>query len=224
MNFRPMLIVNGLLVAGMAAASAWGWKTIPDGTRVPIRWDLEGNPSAFAEKTEFLILLPAAALALTALFWLLPRFDPRRANLEASARFWNAGAISVAGLLAYLHVLLIANGSGYNIDILNALVPGLSFLFIGIGNYLGKTRSNWFGGVRTPWTMSSDYSWEKTHRWAGRMMVASGVAGIVAWFAIDARFAFLVLVGAIIASMVVSFALSYVFWRSDPTRTESGTH
>jgi uncharacterized membrane protein len=32
---------------------------------------------------------------------------------------------------------------------------------------MGKIRPNWFVGVRTPWTLSSKLSWDKTHRLAG---------------------------------------------------------
>lgn len=224
MNLRPMLIVNGALIAGMAAVSAWAWQTIPEGAQLPMQINIHGNPVRYVDKTQFLLLMPAAALAVTVLFWLLPSFDPRRANLEASSKFWSAGAILSVALLAYVHVLLVLNGTVLKIDVLAALVPALSVLFIGLGNYLGKTRSNWFGGVRTPWSMSSEYSWERTHRWSGRMMVASGLLAFAAWFFVEAKVALMILIGLVLATAAVSIVLSYVFWRADPDRTANGTH
>jgi uncharacterized membrane protein len=224
MNLRPMLVVNGLLVLGMVTLSAWGWSIIPEGTRVPVHWGLDGTPDRLGEKSEILVWMPVIAAVITALLWLLPRFDPRRANIEASAKFWNAAAILSVGMLAYAHALLVINATGYKIDMTNALIPAMSLMFIVIGNYLGKTRSNWFGGVRTPWTMSSDYSWQKTHRWAGRMFVASGVVGLIAWPLAGGPAALVVLIAAILASSLVSVALSYVFWRADPERVANGTH
>jgi uncharacterized membrane protein len=224
MNLRPMIIVNGLLVAGMAAASAWALQVIPDGTRIPVHFDLQGNADRFTDKVEFLLLMPLIAAGLTGMLWIIPRFDPRRANIEASAKFWNAAAILSCGLLAYVHVILVANAAGYRVDIMSALVPALSVLFMGLGNYLGKTRSNWFGGVRTPWSMSSEYSWERTHRWSGRMMVASGIAALVAWFFVEAKIAIMILIGLVIATSAVSIVLSYLFWRADPDRTAHRTN
>jgi uncharacterized membrane protein len=98
------------------------------------------------------------------------------------------------------------------------MIPGMSILFMGIGNYLGKTRSNWFGGVRTPWTLSSDYSWEKTHRATGWLFVLSGLAGMGAWLTVGTVPAFIILIGSIIASSIVAVILSYVYWRQDPQR------
>jgi uncharacterized membrane protein len=224
MNLRPMLVANSVFIAGMAAVSAWAWQAIPEGARLPMQLDMYGKPARFADKADFLILMPGIALGLTLLLWFLPRLDPRRANIEASGKFWNAAAILSVGLLAYTHALLVLHATGYKIDVTSALVPALSVLFIGLGNYLGKTRSNWFGGVRTPWSLSSDYSWEKTHRWAGRMMVASGLAGLIVWLVLDAKIALQVMICATIATSVIAIVLSYLFWRADPERTANGSH
>jgi uncharacterized membrane protein len=223
MNVRPMLVVNGLFVAAMIAVSAWGWQAIPEGTGVPMNIGLDGNAYRHTDRDQYLILMPAIALGLSLFLAVLPFFDPRRSNLAASGKFWNAAGILSVGLLAYVHALLVWAAAGNAIDLTGALVPGLSVLFIGLGNYLGKTRSNWFGGVRTPWSMSSEYSWERTHRWSGRMMVASGFASLIAWFVVEAKLAFMLLVGLVILSSLVSVVLSYVFWRADPERQANGT-
>jgi uncharacterized membrane protein len=219
-----MLMINGLLAAGMVAASAWAWKVVPDGARIAVHWGFDGTPDRYGDKSEALFAMPLLAVAITALFWLLPRLDPRRANIEASAKFWSVGAILSVGILAYAHALLVANAAGIPIDMTAALVPALSLMFMGLGNYLGKTRSNWFGGVRTPWTMSSDYSWQKTHHWAGRLFVASGIVGLAAWPLLGAQAALVALIAAIIASSFASVVLSYFFWRADPERAANGTH
>jgi immunity protein, SdpI family len=45
-----------------------------------------------------------------------------------------------------------------------------------IGAVIDQVRPNWFFGIRTPWTLSSEVAWSETHR-AGRLMfVAMGVA------------------------------------------------
>ncbi len=62
------------------------------------------------------------------------------------------------------------------------VVAAVCLLLIVIGNYLGKTRSMFLGGVRTPWTLSSEYSWQRTHSLAGKLFVLSGALGFVAAF------------------------------------------
>jgi uncharacterized membrane protein len=214
-----MLIANTVLVAVMTGISVWAAQTIPEGAQVPVHWNLNGEPDGVASKAEALLFMPTIALLSTALMWLLPKIDPRRANMAASGKFWNAVSIAVVAFLAYVHGLVLLNASGRQLEIPDYLLPALALMMVVIGNYLSKTRSNWFGGVRTPWTMSSDYAWDRTHRWAGRLFVASGAAGIAAWMIADSRTAFFVLTLAVLASSLVSVALSYVFWKADPTRS-----
>lgn len=222
MNVRPMLVVNGLLVAAMAAVSAWGWQSIPDGAQIPTNIGLDGNAYRHTDKEQYLMLMPAIGLGLTLFLAILPFLDPRRANIAASGKFWNAAAMLSVGLLAYVHALLVWAAAGNKFDLTSALIPGLSILFIGIGNYMSKTRSNWFGGVRTPWSLSSEYAWERSNRWGGRMMTLSGLASLGAWFVLEANLAFALLIGLVILSAVVSVVLSYVFWRADPDRQANG--
>lgn len=223
MNIRPLLIVNAIFVAAMAATSAWGWQSIPDGTTVPMNIGLDGNVYRHTDKESYLYLMPAIGLGLTLLFVVLPFLDPRRPNLADSGRFWNAAGMLSVGFLAYVHALLVWAAAGNEIDLTSALVPGLCILFIGIGNYMTKTRSNWFGGVRTPWSLSSEYAWEKSNRWGGRMMVLAGLVSLAAWFVLEAKLAFALLIGLVVLSAIVSIILSYVFWRADPDRRTNGT-
>ena len=52
--------------------------------------------------------------------------------------------------------------------------------FIIMGNYLPKTRQNWFFGIRTLWALSSQVTWEKTHGLAGRLFFLTGLSALSA--------------------------------------------
>lgn len=218
MNLRPMLISNAGLIAAMSALSAWAWTRIPDNASLPVHYGLDGTPDRYGSKAEVLLVMPVLAIGLTVLMWILPRLDPRRANIEASGKFWNAVSIAVVALLAYVQCLMVLSATGQIANLTGYLLPGLSVMFIVIGNYLSKTRANWFGGIRTPWTMSSDYSWNRTHRVAGLLFMLSGLASLAAWAAMDSKSAIIVLVASIIASSLLSVVLSYWFWRQDPAK------
>jgi uncharacterized membrane protein len=219
MNMRPLLVINSIVVVAMAGLSAWAWQFVPDAGQFPVQWGLNGEPHRFGSKLEVLLVMPVVAAFVTALLWYLPHIDPRRANIEASAKFWNVVAVAVVALLAYLHGLFVLSAMGRTFVMIDYLLPALALMMIVLGNYLGKTRSNWFGGVRTPWSMSSEYSWEHTHRWAGRLFVISGLAALVTWPLTNATTAMTVLTASIVLTAVVAVALSYVFWRNDPSRS-----
>ena len=54
---------------------------------------------------------------------------------------------------------------------------GMLLFFCLVGNYLRTVRSNFFVGIRTPWTLSSETVWRKTHELAGK----SGSTVVLRW-------------------------------------------
>src|SRR6476620_5391493 len=58
---------------------------------------------------------------------------------------------------------------------LNAFLSGMLLFFALMGNYLRTVRSNFFVGIRTPWTLSNDVVWRKTHELGGKIWFYSGI-------------------------------------------------
>ena len=221
MSIRLPLIVSLLIVAAMAGLSAWAWPPVPETARIAIHWDANGVANGFAGKEQALLMLPAISLGLIVLLGAIPSIEPRRFNLAASAKFYKAAWVGVIAILALAHTAIVLTALHVVVDIPHTVLPATALLFIVIGNYLGKTRSNFFAGIRTPWTLSSDYSWEKTHRLTGRLFVLAGAATLVASFALTAKIAAEIMIAGVLASAVVGVIASYVYWRRDPSRHSS---
>jgi uncharacterized membrane protein len=79
-----------------------------------------------------------------------------------------------------------------------------------IGNFMGKFRKNFFVGIRTPWTLTSDVVWERTHRFAGWLFVLAGAVWIVGGLL---RASPAVLVVAVLVAMLVPAVYSYFLYR-----------
>ena len=45
-----------------------------------------------------------------------------------------------------------------------------------------KIKPNWFMGIRTPWTLSSEEVWNRTHRLAGKIFIVMGLIMILGIF------------------------------------------
>ena len=96
------------------------------------------------------------------------------------------------------------------------LVPALvGALFVVIGNVMPRMRPNWWFGVRTPWTLSNDRVWARTHRLAGFSMTAAGVVMIAAALALPARFADPVMLAAAVAATIGPAVYSYLTWKRE---------
>jgi uncharacterized membrane protein len=219
---RPYLITAGLLAVAMLAVSGWAWGQIPDGAQVPIHWGIDGQPNGWAPKPFALFGLPLLSVGLALLLAFAPRVDPRYANLRRSATAYWAIAYAALGLLAVVHVaaVLIATGRNLNIGLIVSVAIGV--LFVIIGNFLGKTRSSWIFGIRTPWTLSSERSWTRTHRLGGYLFVALGVLVVVVALIGPAWLDVAVLLGGVAVVVLTLTVYSYLVWRDDAERQQLG--
>lgn len=59
------------------------------------------------------------------------------------------------------------------------LVPAFAALFYYCGVLTEQAKRNWFIGIRTPWTLSSERVWEKTHKICGKLFKIAGVIALV---------------------------------------------
>ena len=219
MNRRRLIWASVAIVAAMLVMAAWAWIRLPAGAEVPIHWGADGTVNGTAPKTVGLLLLPALAIGLTILLAFIPRFEPRRANLERSGKAYGAVWMAVLLLLAGIQALVVATALGATVDITRLMLIGIGGLYLVIGNYLPKVRPNYMMGIRTPWTLTSDLAWAKTHRIGGRLFVLEGLVfiamGIVG---VSPEALLVVLIGGIVFLLVVLFAYSYQVWKTDPAK------
>jgi uncharacterized membrane protein len=203
----------GLVFAAIAGAVAvWAYPRLPE--TVPTHWNFAGQPDGYSSRLWASVLGPIAIVALTGLFQVLPRIDPRGRNYQ---KFPDTYWMLVNGVLAFglvAHATLLANGVGAPVNPTRVLTVAGGLLFVLVGNYLGRIESNWFLGIRTPWTLSSDTVWRKTHRTAGWLFVVAGL-GVAAVGAV--RPVGFVPLLAIAAALVAAVPMvqSYVLWRRE---------
>lgn len=219
MNLRRPIVASVVIVGLMLLVGAFGWLQLPADAQVPIHWGPSGEVDGYADKTLGFFLLPLTAAGISALFWVIPRVEPRRANLQRSGKAFGAIWIATLLLLGALQVMAVAVALGAEIDVTQATMVGTGAMFVVMGNYLPKVRPNYLVGIRTPWTLTSDLSWTRTHRLGGRLFVIGGLVlvglGIVG---LAPEYLLAVLLGGITILLVVVFAYSYRVWKLDPER------
>lgn len=217
MNRRPLLLYSAAVVGAMTLLSVWAWTQLPAGAQVPIHWGIDGRVDGYAPKEIGLFMLPLVAAGIAAVFLLIPRFEPRRANLERSGQAYAAIWIAVVTLLGGVHVLSVAIALGAALDVTRLILIGVGVLFVVIGNFLPKVRPNYLVGIRTPWTLASDLSWVRTHRVGGRLFVVEGFVLIgLGLLGARAEMLAVAVIGAVAIELAVVFVYSYQVWKLDP--------
>jgi immunity protein, SdpI family len=222
MNVRPMLVYSTVVVGLMLALSAWAWTQLPADASVPIHWGIDGQANGFAPKPIGLFFVPLITIGITALFAVIPRVEPRRANLERSGTAYRATWVGVVTLMGVVHAASIAAAVGVVVDISRIVMAATGGLFIVIGNYMPKVQPNYLMGIRTPWTLASDLSWQKTHRLGGRLFVLLGLVFLgLAVLGATPEWLVAAILGGIFGLMAVLVAYSYQVWKLDPGKRGS---
>lgn len=91
------------------------------------------------------------------------------------------------------------------------IIPALGTLFYCLGILTENAKRNWFIGIRTPWTLSSDRVWDKTHKLGGRLFRLTGVIAFIGLF--FQSFAILFVVVPVIAVAVYLTIYSFMEYR-----------
>lgn len=143
------------------AAAVYFLPMLPD--KIAIHWNALGEADGYSAKAFALFFLPSLTLILTIILKYVPRLDPLRKNFESFKKSYDIFVFVFVLFFSYIFLFILLSGLGMSFDVNRALAPAFAVFFWCVGYLLGHAKRNWFVGIRTPWTMSSDNVWDKTH-------------------------------------------------------------
>ena len=215
---RPLIVTSLVTFMLMAALSLWAYLRLPADALVPLRWGLDGQVESYAGKLTGLFVTVLLFPVIVGALALVPKVEPRKANLARSAPAFRATAYAIIVFFAALHVLIVGTAMGYQINVGRMIPAAVGLLLVVIGNWLPKVRSNFLFGIRTPWTLTSDHTWRRTHRVVGRAFVALGLVAVATSVFLPTGAVLPVIGGGAALVAVGAIAYSYVIWRTAPDR------
>jgi uncharacterized membrane protein len=138
-------------------------------------WNSDGVVDGTMSRFWGVFLIPAIIVVLTALFYAIPKIDPLKENIKSFIAYYYGLVYVIVLFLTGIYVITLMWNLGKHVDFQVVMPIGLGALIFFIGSILTKMRRNWFVGIRTPWTLSSDSVWEKTHKLGAWLFRISGV-------------------------------------------------
>jgi len=202
---KRSIVLCCLMILAVVIATAFYAPALPE--RIPVHWNFQGHVDGYGARAS-VWLLPLTMVGILLLAVVLPKISPRDYQVDTFASTYSYLFTIVMALLAGVDVLMLHSILTGAADFRN-LMPALMFvMLILMGNPMGKVRRNFFMGIRTPWTLASERVWYATHRLAGKLMVVSGILGLLAvWIGaprwVDALFGFGWVVVVILYSLVL---------------------
>ena len=218
MNFIRIAIIGILILT--FAVTLLAYPHMPDS--VPSHWNAAGTVDGELPKFWGLVIVPTLMIGLTALFAVLPRIDPLRKNYEKFRDYYEGFILVFAAFLLFIQLQIILWGQGIYVSPNVTMPVMIGILFMYIGFLMEHAEPNWFVGIRTPWTLSSDSVWRKTHRRAGALFKLAGVVSMTGTFA--GIYAWLFILVPAIAVAVYTVVYSYVEFRREQAAGEGGRH
>ena len=176
---RKALYLTALLIIGQFIVALVLYPTMPD--QIAIHWNINGEADGYGSKLVGLFIFPVIEALIIPFLLVLPRLDPK-IEPERMIRPYSRFILVFTFYMAYIFGLSVAWNLGYRYDFLRLLTPMLGVLYYVIGDILSSIEMNWFMGVRTPWTLSSQEVWDDTHRLSGLLFKGSGVVAILGVF------------------------------------------
>ena len=213
MSTRTTTIIILLMLVIGTAAGLLLWNRLPD--RMASHWDINDQVNGYMPKVWGIFLMPLIVLGMSVLFLVIPSIDPLKANIAKFRETFNLFIVLIVAFMLYIHALTLAWSLGYtNFKMSTSMLPAMGLLFIFIGFMLRKAKRNFFIGIRTPWTLSSDTVWDKTHKLGAVLFMASGVLALVGGI-FGGMMAFWFLFVPLIGSTIFLLTYSYFLYQQE---------
>lgn len=214
MSTKTAIIVSALLIIVITLAGLLLWNSFPD--QMASHWNEQDQVDGYMSKFWGVFMVPLLMAGLTLLFLAIPHIDPLKKNIADFRGVFNIFIVLFNVFMAFIHALTLAwnlGHTGFRMSIV--MLPAMGLLFIFIGFLIRKAKRNFFIGIRTPWTLSSDRVWDETHRLGSKLFIAAGVVTFIGILFPDQ--AFILLMVSVIAASLISVLYSYLVWRREAT-------
>ena len=163
---------------------------------IPMHHDMAGNIDRWGTRYESLIF-PVIILAVS-LHWTLfinhyekkaqkSTDEKEQAGAKTNAKVVGIVGVSMAAMFTIMqgfmlygsYIGAISGAEKQTVDIGKVSVILMGVIFIVLGNFMTKTRTNGTVGVRISWSMYNDNTWRKSNRFGAVSIMIAGVLTII---------------------------------------------
>jgi uncharacterized membrane protein len=213
MSTRNTIIVASILIIFATLVGIALWDRLPE--QMASHWDANDQVNGYMSRFWSVFLMPLITTGLFLLFLAIPNIDPLKANIAQFRETFNLFIVLFVGFMLYIYFLTLLWNLGYTgFNMSEAMLPALGLLFFFLGYLMRKSKRNFFIGIRTPWTLSSDRVWDETHRVGSVLFMISGVLAFLGSF-FGGMTAFWFIFVPMMVSVLVTLVYSYILYQRE---------
>ena len=166
-KMKPVITIAIVLVVLSFLVGIYFYPQMP--AEIDTHWNADGVADGQRSKFTGLFAIPIVSLILLVLFLVIPRIDPKKENIRKFRGHYDWLIFVIMAFMFYIYLLSVFWNLGAEFNFTLLLLPAFTLLFLFIGFVLEKAEPNWFVGIRTPWTLSSEKVWHKTHKLGAKL-------------------------------------------------------
>ena len=212
---KTTLTVAGLVLLSFIL-SIYFYSQVPE--QMATHWDSQGEVNGYMSKFWGLFFTPVVIMGIAALFLVIPRIDPKKENIEKFRKYYDGFVMLFLLFMVAVHLQILLWNVGIQISPNKVLPAGIGLLFYYIGILIENADMNWFVGIRTPWTLSSDRVWKKTNQLGGKLFKLAGIVAILG--TLFSKFAVFFIVVPVL--LVAGFTVVYSYLEYQKELKETG--
>lgn len=197
------------LVILMFVIGAYLYPKFPD--KVPTHGGPTGEADEYEPKTTGLFVFPVMALVLYFILTLIPYVEVYQKNLMSFYPYYYGLKVIILLFMFVMYIATRLPNFGISFNMNHFILPLFALLFFYVGDIMKNFKRNFFVGLRTPWTLSDDRVWKRTHEKGGVVFKIMALFAIFGIFLKEYAIWFIVIpAGVGIAYLVI---YSYILYR-----------
>jgi uncharacterized membrane protein len=211
MKINRAEILSFVIVAAAFIVGYVFYPMMPE--RMASHWNAAGQVNGYMSRFWGVFLMPIVTLAMFIILLLVPRIDPKKENIAKFRIHFDNFILVIFLFFFYIYGLTLWWNLGGRFDLGRYMVPAFAVLFYYAGVLISKAKMNYTIGIRTPWTLSSESVWDKTHLLGGKLFKAVGILSLFGVF-FPVVAIWVVLIGVLCAALIPT-VYSYVLYRRE---------
>ena len=187
-------------------------ESLPD--RIPIHWNMAGEVDGWTAKDQvpvFLGIMAGLGLSLYLLTRFMKKLDPKR-SAQLNENTAPKIGFGIVVFMCAINCLILAPGL-VKFNMMTIVVVMVSLLFTFLGNLMYNIKPNYFIGIRLPWTLENEDNWKRTHRLAGTVWFAGGIASAALALFMEPKSMFIIFMSITAVLVLVPGIYSFVIFR-----------
>ena len=217
MSTKLTTTLSVIIILASVLAGALIYEKMPE--QMASHWGPNDQVDDYMSRFWGVFMMPLLSFGMLVLFLVIPNLDPLKENIAKFREAFNLFIIMIMLFLEYIWALTIFWNLGFtSFKMSVAILPAMGLLFLFIGFMLRKAKRNWFIGIRTPWTLSSDTVWDEIHRLGATLFIISGILSVLGVFFGDNALWFILV--PVLGTTLFLYIYSYVLYQKETRSAE----